>query len=153
MSNKLNKTKVLDFIKSNTTTEIATVINNKPSVAVVVYVTDKKLNFYFVTHVGTRKAKNLLKNPYISLAIWEHYKMLIQADGKATVVKDKKTKDWVMDGFADIATADPNFWAPIFKMSGSDYIIFKITPKWIRALDLSESTVNHKGSPFTEIKL
>jgi hypothetical protein len=58
-----------------------------------------------------------------------------------------------MDTFADTATNDPNFWAPIFRIHKGDYIVFRITPTWMRALDLSHNTVRQEETPFSQIPI
>ena len=132
---------------------LATVDEDKPAVAPVVFVTDEELNFYFVTYRMSFKAQNLIKNPKCSFTIWEFLKMSVQASGITSVVEDEEKQAWVMDAFADAATKDPNFWAPIFRIKRGDYCIFKIKPTWMRVLDLTHNTVRQEESPFTEIKL
>lgn len=147
------KTDTLSFLKNNFVMEIATAKDNKPAASVVVYVIDDELNFYFVTYRNSFKAQNLLLNPQISLTVWQFLKMSVQVDGEASVVEDEAQKEWVIDAFADAATKDPNFWAPIFRIKRGDYCVFKIKPIWIRTLDLSHSTVRQEQTPFTEIKI
>jgi len=66
---------------------------------------------------------------------------------------NEKRKEWVIDAFADAATKDSNFWAPIFRIKRGDYCLFKIKPTWMRVLDLAHSTVRQESSPSTEIKI
>ena len=145
--------RVVHFLKNNFVMNIATTDGDKPSASVVIYVIDEHLNFYFVTHKDSYKTKHLLKNPNISFSVWQFLEMSVQADGTTNVVEDEAQKEWVMSAFGDAATKDPNFWAPIFRIKGSDYILFKITPHWMRMLDLTHNTVRQRESPFTEIKL
>ena len=147
------KSDMISFLKEQFVMEVATSENNKPSASVVIYVVDEDLNFYFVTQSNSYKAQHLLKNPQISMVVWDFLKMSVQADGIASVVEDEAKKSWVVDAFADAATRDSNFWAPIFRIKRGDYMIFKIVPTWMRVLDLTHSTVRQKESPFTEIKL
>ena len=77
----------------------------------------------------------------------------VQADGIAEEIKDEAKKVWVVDAFADAATKDPNFWAPIFRIKRGDYCVFKIKPTWMRVLDLTRNTVRQEESPYTEINL
>jgi len=79
--------------------------------------------------------------------------MSVQASGVASVVEDEAKKEWVIEAFADAATKDPNFWAPIFRIKRGDYMVFQIKPTWMRVLDLTHSTVRQIKSPFTEIKM
>lgn len=144
---------MMTFLKEQFVMEIATSEDNKPAASVVIYVIDDDLNFYFVTHKDSRKSQHLLKNPQISFSIWEFLKMSVQVDGATSVVEDEAKKAWVVDAFGDAATRDPNFWAPIFRIKGGEYIVFKIKPTWMRVLDLTRNTVRQQETPFTEIKL
>lgn len=147
------KSDMINFLKEKFVMELATCKDNMPAVAPMVYVIDEDLNFYFVTYTHTLKAQNLVANPQCSFVVWEFLKMSIQASGIASIVEDEVKKAWVVEAFADAATKDPNFWAPIFRIKRGDYVIFKIKPTWMRVLDLTHSTVRQEGSPFTEIKI
>lgn len=147
------KTETISFLKNHFVMALATSNEEKPAVAPVIYVIDEELNFYFVTYRLSYKAQNLIKNPHCSFTMWEFLKMSVQGAGEASIVEDEKKQEWVMDAFADAATRDPNFWAPIFRIKRGDYCVFKIEPKWLRSLDLTHNTVRQKESPFTEIKL
>lgn len=142
------------FLHENYLMSLATTNDTHPSVAVMVYIIDEDLNIYFVTHADSRKVQNLAENPQVGLAIWQNgQSMLVQANGKASVVEEAHTKNWVMDCFADFTTNDINFWAPILRMQGKEYIVFRITLDWMRTLDMTRNTVSQDESPFTEIHL
>lgn len=141
------------FLENHFVMSLATSNENRPAVAPVVYVLDKELNFYFVTYKTSYKAQNLIKNPHCSFTVWEFLKMCVQGAGEVTVVEDEKRQNWVMDAFADVATRDPNFWAPIFRIKREEYCVFKIKPTWLRVLDLTHNTVRQQESPFTEVNL
>lgn len=147
------KNDMISFLKDNFVMEIATVRDNKPAVTPVIYVIDDDLNFYFVTYRTSVKAQNLINNPVCSFTIWQFSQICIQADGIASIVEDEKRKEWVIDAFADAATKDSNFWAPIFRIKRGDYCLFQIKPTWMRVLDLSHNTIRQENSPYTEIKL
>jgi len=147
------KTNMLSFLKDNFVMEIATARDNKPAVSPVIYVIDEDLNFYFVTYRESVKAQNLINNPLCSFTIWQFSQICVQADGIASTVEDEKRKEWVIDAFADAATKDSNFWAPIFRIKRGDYCLFKIKLTWMRVLDLSHNTTREESSPYTEIKV
>jgi nitroimidazol reductase NimA-like FMN-containing flavoprotein (pyridoxamine 5'-phosphate oxidase superfamily) len=149
----LEKSEIIQFLKRNFVMDMATVDGDKPAVAPVVYVMDEELNMYIVTYQTSYKAHNLLKNPHYSFTVWQFLQMSVQGSGVASVIEDKKKIEWVMDAFADAATRDPNFWAPIFRIKRGDYCVFQIKLTWLRALDLSRNTVRQEESPFTEISL
>lgn len=147
------KADAISFLKENFVMELATASDNKPAVAPVVYLIDEAFNFYFVTYRASRKAQNLIQNPQCSFTIWQFLQKSIQADGTAQVVEDEAKKEWVMDAFADTTTRYTDFWAPIFRIKGGDYCIFKITPTHMSILDLTRSTIRQEESPRTDIKL
>lgn len=153
MENEKSKEEMVNFLKNNFVMSLATTNNSVPAVAPVVYVVDDELNFYFVTYRITRKAQNLIANPQCSFTVWQFLEMSVQGSGETSIVEDEARKEWVLEAFADAATKDPNFWAPIFRIKRGDYTVFKIKPTWLRVLDLSHNTVRAKESPFTEIKL
>ncbi len=147
----ITKQDVITFLKSNFVAVLSTTNDDKPTCSPVVYVVDEDLNFYFVTNTDTYKAKNIQKNPNVSMAVWQFLQMSVQMDGIASEVTDESMKEWVIEAFGDAATKDPNFWAPIFRIQRSDYVVFKIKPTWLRTLDLTHSTVRSKQSPYTSI--
>lgn len=151
---KISKKRVRDFLQRHFIMQIATVSpRNKPHASVMLYHMDRDFTFYMVTHRETYKSQNLLKKPYISLSVWEHGHMMVQADAKVSTVKDKKQALAITEKLADAATADEGFWPPLFRIGGDEYILFKIKPTWLRALDLTSTTITSKHTPFTEIKL
>lgn len=148
---EIPREQLVSFLGSNFIAVLSTADDNKPTASPVVYVVDEDLNFYFVTNIDTYKAKNILKNPNVSMCIWEFSNMSVQLDGTATKVEDEAKQEWVIEKFSDAATKDPNFWAPIFRIKRGDYAVFKVKPTWLRALDLSRNTVRSKESPYTEV--
>ncbi len=150
---KISKDEVKAFLKLKFVAELATANGDKPTCSPVIYVIDDDLNFYFVTNIDTYKAKNILENPKVSMCVWEFNKMSVQMDGIAEQVENEQKKEWVIEQFGDAATRDPNFWAPIFRIKRSDYVVYKIEPYWMRALDLTHNTVRSEESPYTEIEV
>jgi nitroimidazol reductase NimA-like FMN-containing flavoprotein (pyridoxamine 5'-phosphate oxidase superfamily) len=153
MEQEDKKQAVIDFLKTQFVMSIATVNGDKPSSSVVLYVVDDACSFYFVTHAGSYKEKFLSANPAISGSVWEHKKMLVQLDGEAFPITDAKEREWLQNEFAKAVTSHPDFWPPLLQIASEQYVMFKITPTWMRALDLSHDTVSLNASPFCEITL
>jgi nitroimidazol reductase NimA-like FMN-containing flavoprotein (pyridoxamine 5'-phosphate oxidase superfamily) len=149
----ISKDEVRAFLKLKFVAELATTNGDKPTCSPVIYIIDDDLNFYFVTNIDTYKAKNILENPKVSLCVWEFNKMSVQMDGVAEQVENEQKKEWVIEQFGDAATRDPNFWAPIFRIKRSDYVVYKVEPTWLRALDLTHDTVRSQETPYTEIEV
>lgn len=152
MARKYTRDAIHKFLSEHFVMEIATANDNKPSVSVVMYDVDDEFAFYFATHSDSYKAQNLKANPLISLAVWEHGKMLVQADGAVAEVTNQKQSEEIMDRLAEKASIDDDFWPPIFRVPGGAYVIFKIKPSWLRALDLESKNIHEKEPPFTELK-
>lgn len=145
------KESILQFLREHFIMEIATCLDNKPAASVMLYALNDDFSLYFATHKDSYKSQNLQKNPQISLCIWEHLKALVQMDGKVEVVENEQEKSVAMDKLADAATKDKEFWPPLFRIKGDEYIIFKMSPQWGRLLDLSRSTITQEETPFVEI--
>jgi nitroimidazol reductase NimA-like FMN-containing flavoprotein (pyridoxamine 5'-phosphate oxidase superfamily) len=127
--------------------------DNKPSSTILLYYVDDDLNFYFATHRNSFKAQKLLKNPLISLSVWEHKNMMIQVDGEASEVVEEQNKLAIIDKLAESALKGQDFWPPLLRIGGQDYIVFKIKPAWLRKLDLKRDTMTQEESPFSDITL
>lgn len=133
--------------------QIATVSGDQPGVSVMLYTVDDDMNFYFGTHKDSFKIKNLLTNPKISAVVWEFGKIQVQINGTAIPLEDPSEQVKIMDQLADSATKDSEFWPPLFRIKGGEYILMKIKPTWMRVLDLTNNTMRQESSPFIDIKL
>lgn len=149
----ITKEEVLAFLKDHYLMQIATVSNDQPGVSVMLYTVDDELNFYFGTHKDSFKIRNLLANPKISIVVWEFGKIQVQLNGIAEPLTNPQDQEKILDQLADSATKDKDFWPPLFRITGDEYIIMKIKPTWMRVLDLTNNTIRQETDPFTEIKL
>lgn len=144
---------VLEFLKRNFIMSVAFSNENKPSSSILLYHVDDDFNFYFATHTDSYKAKVLKVNPKLSLSVWSATEMLIQADGSVEEVSDSEEKLRVIDKLAASAGKGADFWPPLFRIEGEGYSVFKITPFWLRKLDLTVDTITQEGSPLVEVEL
>ena len=45
-----------------------------------------------------------------------------------------------------------DFWPPVFRITNkSDYVVFKISLDWLRAMDLTSKHISEKELQFTEL--
>jgi len=154
MNKKYTKADVFEFLQEHFIMELATANSaSKPAASVMLYAIDSKMHFYCVTHASSQKAKNMTENSQVSITVWEHQKMMVQVDGVAERVEDEARQSEVADMLADAAARDPLFWPPIFYIKGGDYVVFHIIPTWMRALDLTQNTVQREDEPFTTIDI
>lgn len=153
MDNNELKQEILTFLKRNFIMSIAVSADDKPSSSILLYYVDDELNFYFATHSDSFKTIKIRKNPVISLSVWEHHEMLVQADGDVTEITDLKEKLATIDRLAESTSKGEDFWPPLFRIKGEDYVVFKIKPFWLRKLDLVNDTMTQIDSPFEEVQL
>lgn len=151
---KISKQDVIKFLRSVNIMSLAACHGDKPISTILLFAVDDELNFYFSTRSETYKTKALEANPNVSMAIWEHKKMLIQVDGKAERIEDLEKVNEVIDMLAESVSRIGDFWPPVvrFKDKG-EYTAFKISPYWLRSLDLTNESIRENEDPFTEIDL
>lgn len=151
MSKRPNNEEVLKFLKSVSIMSVA--INYEtPISTVLLFAVDGDFTFYFATQKNSFKQKALEINNKISLSVWEHGKMLVQASGKAELVEDEKESTDALNKIVNALDNIHDFWPPVLRFHGDEYAIYKIDTNWLRVLDLSEKTIYAEDSPFFEIK-
>lgn len=153
MSKKYSKQDIVDFLRSVSVMSIALTLDNKPVSSVVIFHIDDSMDFYWTARRDSFKAKAVLSNPIISLSVWEHGRMLVQAKGEVIEITDLKEIDGVIDKLAGVVASIDNFWPPILSIEGGEYAIFKIRTNWIRALDLSDIKIKESDEIFSEYYL
>lgn len=154
MSEKISKTEVIKFLRSVNIMSLAACHGDKPLSTVLLYAVDDNFNFYFATRSETYKAKALAINPKVSLSVWEHKKMLIQVDGQAQQISNLERANQVMEMLADSTARIGDFWPPVVQQKQKgEYVVFKIKPFWLRALDLTNSSIKGDRDNFTEFEL
>ncbi|KXK26031.1 MAG: Pyridoxamine 5'-phosphate oxidase [candidate division WS6 bacterium OLB20] len=148
---EISKQDALAFLQSQFIMNIACVYNGLPVSSVLLFHIDDECNFYFATHRDSIKSRALLSNSNVSLSVWEHNKMLIQADGVAAEITDTNKAIEIIDRLAESTAKGASFWPPLFRIKGDSYIVFAIKPTWMRALDLTRDTMTQEDSPFSTI--
>lgn len=151
--NNQPKDEALEFMKNNFVMNIAFSKDNKPSASVVIYYIDDNFNIYFTTHSDSYKAKALQENPQISINVWEHKKMMVQLDGQVEEIKEDNSQLEIVDKIFNASKHAPDFWPPILRIKGNEYLIFKIKPTWVRTLDLTFDEEHNTNTVFTNIRV
>ena len=143
----------MTFLKKESVMHTATCVDNKPSASVVMYTMDDAMNFYFITHSDSHKAVHVKTNSQISFSVWKYDEMLVQCDGNVELIEDDETRVEVIGKLSNVAANKESFLPPIFRIQGGAYEVFKITPTWMRSLDLKDQHADPDGQPFIEINL
>lgn len=139
------------FMRSISIMSAAMVAGTKPVLTTLLFALDHDFTLYFACHADIHKARALMNNPAMSISVWEHEKMLVQAAGTATKLVSESEIDRSMDLLVDAASKIPHFWPPILQIrNDSETLLFALKLEWLRALDLSSKTITVKEPPFSE---
>jgi nitroimidazol reductase NimA-like FMN-containing flavoprotein (pyridoxamine 5'-phosphate oxidase superfamily) len=147
------KDKIVEQLKSiNGLLGVISTINeqNKPESASIYYISDNDLNIYFVTRSGSRKYKNLMKNPNASFVITlEHPPKTIQIEGIANEVTDANEQ---INYFQKLIAkaSESTTMPPVSQMVDGEMVFMKISTNWAR---LGNFEVLKEGEKFIETNL
>lgn len=151
MATKPKTEEVLEFLKSVSIMSLA--INYEtPISTILLFAVDGDFTFYFATHKDSFKSKAIELNNKVSLSVWQHDKMLVQASGTATLLEDQAESTDALNKIVNALDNIQDFWPPVLRFHGDDYAVYKIDTNWLRVLDLTEKTIYAEDSPFFEIK-
>lgn len=130
--------------------QVATVRDGQPWCVTLVFVTDDKLNIYWVSKPDTRHSTELRDNPKIAVTIpvkldIEGKKVGLSVEGEAVEVEDQTDLKLGVRLFADrYKTGDK--WVEEFLMGRNPHKLYKLTPKMFVLFD----QVNFPDEPRQE---
>jgi general stress protein 26 len=133
------KTKCMEFLQNKMTAVIATVTTaNTPAASTIYFIIDEQFNFYFMTKKFTKKVESLETNQEVAMVIgYDNDPVTVQVHGTAEQITDaeeyaRRLKELEKKFFRNA------YVAPLFQLSEQerDLLIYKITPVWLRWLDL-----------------
>ena len=146
----MDKSLALDafnFLKKNFTAVVATSYLNLPYASIIYYTVDDKFNFYFVTKMNTDKYLNIKANKNVAMSIGDGNRHIsVQIRGHATVIKDEKRRNRVLDDVEHILEShDIKNW-PIKKireLQAKDKIfdgevVYKVIPQHLIFTNLDD---------------
>lgn len=136
------KTKIdfMEFLKSKQVAVISTVSSDgQPESATIYFIVKEHFTFYFMTKNFSRKYKNLETNPHVALVIGtENTPVTAQIQGTAEKITDPAESDTRLKELMESIFKN-DYVAPLFQMEPpekNEVVVYKITPSWIRWLDL-----------------
>lgn len=128
------------FLQKHKTCVLGTLAaDGEPQGATMTYICDDDFNFYFVTRKESRKHRNLLADPRVSIVVGVDPEApgTAQAQGKAEVLNEPHFMIHYFEKIVDISAPE---WWPLFALEGMDFVFFKVTPTWLRWLNLDAGT-------------
>jgi general stress protein 26 len=115
-----------------------------PHAAIIYFLPDEELNFYFLTKSDTKKSKNLERNNRAALTIVDPKSpRTIQATGEVSEIEEPEMYTKIMEKIAEEnAKGNSFYWPPpLSKLdSEGDLILYRFQPDWLRYADFTEST-------------
>lgn len=151
MANLVEETQFMEYVRNKTVAVISTVSpEGQPMAATIYFDIDEHFAIFFMTKKFTRKYANLEKNPRVALVIGAaNEPVTAQIQGKAEKIVDQKIFDTRFEQLEKIMFKNV-YVAPLFQLSKekNDLVLYKVTPDWIRFLDLRGHNVN---SDFIQI--
>lgn len=140
------KRQALDFLKDNVVAVIATAsTDNIPEAATIYYVVDDEFNFYIRTDSDSRKVQNLRSNPQVALVVGTaNMPVTVQVQGKIAQVESGEEFNKRGLQLEEASNKGP-YEAPLDNMKGTGWVIYKITPTWLRWLDLREPSKERRS--------
>lgn len=110
-----------------------------PEAAVVTYIMDRDWNIYFFTRKHTYKHRNLISNSLIALVIGTGPEsQTVQINGIAEPLTDEENEHWMNEFLAE----REGFYSTFLKLQGYDFAGYKVRPRRIRWLHVTEGEEN-----------
>jgi general stress protein 26 len=132
----MTKDFIYEFIKKQNLAVISTLSKeNKPEAALIGFAISKDLEIVFDTVKTSRKYKNLLQNPFVTVVIGWDNETTVQYEGVAAELSGEEAdyyKEIYFEVYRD-GRERAETWPHI--------IHFKITPTWIRYSNYNEPVV------------
>src|SRR6266568_4105408 len=126
---------VHDFLLSHKFAALSTASKDaRPWGATIYYVVDEKLNFFFLTHVNSKKYHNLQEQPQAAITIADdNTQSTVQAAGAVTEVPLGPEHDHAFRMLVLVHPPGQFEWVPpVAKMHTGEILLMKLTPESLR---------------------
>lgn len=103
--------------------------------AAIYYAVDDSLTFYFFTKTGSKKYRNILKNPHVAITVADdEAQATVQASGRAEEVSDDHELNEAYRRLVLVHPPGEFSWKPpISKLSGSgSTVVFRLRPTMLQ---------------------
>jgi len=144
MSDLDNLQIVCAFLETQSTLALATTSSDgQPQVAPIFYVSDDRLNLYWLSSPKSRHSVNLVRNPKVAAtmypSVWQWNDIVgLQLEGEARPVGDERIREQILILYLRKFQLPPDFDSVIQAST-----LYALTPNWLRWLDNSVA-FNHK---------
>jgi general stress protein 26 len=132
-----SKLRLVSFLRSKNTAVLSTVDNvGRPHAATISYILDDDLNFFFATRIDSRKTENLVREPQVSITIFDDHVFPVSAQiqGYASFADEIK-KETVIQELCERFWRKPQRIPLFFKIPGENLAVVCITIKEVQWLE------------------
>lgn len=148
----VTKDEALAFLRGNVVMTLATASKDgRPQIATIYYVVDDDFGLRFFTREGTRKDVYLKETGLATVSIGQEKPMNIRIDGRVEVLTDETERKEAMVRLAEAAGEMTDFWPPVMRMAGDDYVVYRLNPEKVTAIDLTVAPMKEKEPPFIDL--
>ena len=95
-----SKEEILKFLRSVSIMSLAISADPYPVATILLFSVDDDFTFYFATRNSSHKAKALMQTSKVSLSVWEHNQILVQAHGDTSQATEPKEIDEILEKLA-----------------------------------------------------
>lgn len=149
MADNSAKDEALKFLREQRTAVISTVSPaGEPESAVITFIADDGFDLYFVTRKSSRKYKNILQSPKVSVVVGfdPEKPTTLQMQGVAeTMPASSLTTIYAIT--KNLMVREFNWW-PLLKVVGLDFVLLKVKMNWVRWFNFS---INFESPSYEEI--
>ena len=142
----------LRFLQKQDFMSLATVDEkSRPHVATLIFFVDEDFNIYWISHKNTKKTDNIETSNLVAGDVHDKEPAwYVQFHGHVSEASEHESKN-IIEEFAQRTVEFKNFWPPIFMQEDPQYFVYKITPTWLRLVDLSGMTISADPAPIYDI--
>jgi hypothetical protein len=126
------------FLEAHSTLALATVnADGTPEVAPVFYISDERLNLYWLSTTSSRHSVNLAAQPRVAATVyptvWQWNEIVgLQIEGEASIIGDERIREHILTRYLRKFQLPPSFDAAIAATT-----LYVLRPSWLRWVDNS----------------
>ena len=155
MNNAASLEKITQYIENNPIATLGTIsADGTPYGAAIYACTGHSQTLYFVTKTETRKYKNLIDRPAVSITVMNQREdSTLQAVGQASVVRDAPTLDMVLKKITRAHALAEDWLPPISKLRAGSYNIVGVKLTYARLAEFKNQAIGseHIFTQFGEL--
>lgn len=145
MKAKLEQIDAWKFLQDNAAGTLASLnMSGAIELATIYFFAKSDFTCYFVTKVDTRKYKNFLLNPTVTLLSFnEEQRISAEVQGTVETVTDLMKVSQIIEMFQDLVTSkNAEYWIPpIAQISAGEYVVCKLIPTVVHLNDFGNAPI------------